>query len=281
MHFGQGKWYPGEQLPRWSFALYWRGDGQPLWNRPELIDREEPAAPATIADAQRFTESLTAQLGLPADSVVTAYEDPGISRWPSRGCHSISIPRPTSSRTPLSARASCACSSAGSARRPATCCPSRSGRPRTAAGAGQPSTGASGASGCSSCPATRPWGSAAARLAALARSARPARDRGTRPVRGPDTASRAATLLMQRRAETQQAPPSPPSRGGDIAGAVRTALAIEPRDGHLCVFMPPLEDAEDYAALVAAVEEAALATGRPVHLEATIHLLTHASTSSR
>ncbi len=53
----------------------------------------------------------------------------------------------------------------------------------------------------------------------------------------------------------------------DVFGSVRTAMTVEPRNGHLCVFMPPLTDAEDYAALVAAVEETAQATGLAVHIE--------------
>ena len=43
----------------------------------------------------------------------------------------------------------------------------------------------------------------------------------------------------------------------EISGTVRTAVSVEPRDGHLCVFIPPMTDAEDYAALIASLEEAA------------------------
>ena len=77
LHHGQGKWYPGEQLPRWSYSVYWRADGEPLWENADLIDREEPNSRASIQSAQKFTSELCEQLGLPLDSAIPAYEDRG------------------------------------------------------------------------------------------------------------------------------------------------------------------------------------------------------------
>ena len=76
LHHGQGKWYPGEQLPRWAFALYWRGDGQPLWRNPSLIAEENPPVGASLEQAEKFAYRLTERLGIDTDYVLPAFEDP-------------------------------------------------------------------------------------------------------------------------------------------------------------------------------------------------------------
>src|ERR1700683_4265084 len=63
LHCGQGKWYPGEQLPRWSLNCYWRRDGEPIWRDPALIaddnrDRGAGGASLSPAIAQKFLQSL-------------------------------------------------------------------------------------------------------------------------------------------------------------------------------------------------------------------------------
>jgi uncharacterized protein (DUF2126 family)/transglutaminase-like putative cysteine protease len=74
LHYGQGKWYPGEVLPRWALSVIWRKDGQPLWDE-ENEPREGDGA-YTTEDARRFTEELAQFLGLSTEYVHPAYEDP-------------------------------------------------------------------------------------------------------------------------------------------------------------------------------------------------------------
>ena len=82
LHFGQGKWYPGESLPRWAFGLYWRNDGEAAWGDERLIARER--ADETTAESagvgpeetRRFAETFAQGLGLSPDYVAPAFEDP-------------------------------------------------------------------------------------------------------------------------------------------------------------------------------------------------------------
>ena len=61
-HYGQGKWYPGEQLPRWRLACYWRTDGVTIWNDPDLLAVEEQDYGFGREDAQHFVEALSETL---------------------------------------------------------------------------------------------------------------------------------------------------------------------------------------------------------------------------
>ncbi len=76
LHYGQGKWYPGETLPRWTFSLYWRKDGQPIWRNPELIAEEGDKTGATTDTARELLCEIAAGLDLPRENVLPAYEDP-------------------------------------------------------------------------------------------------------------------------------------------------------------------------------------------------------------
>src|SRR5262249_49523231 len=74
--YGQGKWYPGEPLPRWAFSLFWRKDGLPVWRNAELIATETSLREPSGDEARRFAEAMAARLGLASDYVQPAFEDP-------------------------------------------------------------------------------------------------------------------------------------------------------------------------------------------------------------
>lgn len=84
LHFGQGKWYPGEQLPRWSLSAYWRADGQPCWNNPELFADEREEHHYTAADAQSFVTLLAQNLNVETKFIQSGYEDTFYYLWRER-----------------------------------------------------------------------------------------------------------------------------------------------------------------------------------------------------
>jgi uncharacterized protein (DUF2126 family) len=84
MHFGQGKWYPGEQLPRWSLNCYWRKDGEPIWNSPALYANEKLNYGVTSAHSAQFMTRVAEKLKLDAQYVFPAFEDTYYYMWRER-----------------------------------------------------------------------------------------------------------------------------------------------------------------------------------------------------
>jgi len=269
LHYGQGKWYPGEPLPRWAFSIYWRRDGEPVWTNPDLIAREEQPPKLTIADAERLMGALCEQLGLARDSALPAYEDAAyyalveqklpVDAPPGKGSLHDAAERARVVRTidqgldtpagyvlPLLAWPSPEFGRQWMTERWST------RREKLFLTPGDSPAGL-----------RLPIPS----LATLPPIQFPhilPRD----PFADPEPLPERNALLTRQPAITLKAPPVPPLSGrSEVYGSVRTALVIEPRDGHLCVFLPPLVDALDFATLAAAVEEAATVTGLPIHIE--------------
>ena len=265
LHYGQGKWYPGESLPRWAFGLYWRKDGVPIWKNSDLIAKIEAPRKSGIEDAERFAEGArgTARhrfrihhAGLRGPRPLAA-EGSG----PAAECRSRRFQAVRSGR----ALADGAGVRSG-AQRPQGL---RAADPALECGGGQAragraSAGNCGAAICSSRPAIPRWGCGC-------RSPRcrifppdeypyiveqdPLEPRDALPVY--DGAAQSAGAAPHQEVQEQQLK----------GGGVRTAMSIEMRDGVLCVFMPPVERLEDYLELVAAVEATAEEMQMQVHVE--------------
>ncbi len=76
LHYAQGKWYPGEPLPRWQKSVIWRKDGKPIWRNPDLFADMNATYSYTIDDAKRFLQRLALTLGVSDQNIIEAYEDP-------------------------------------------------------------------------------------------------------------------------------------------------------------------------------------------------------------
>ena len=81
LHYGQGKWYPGEPLPRWALGCFWRADGLPVWNDPRWLADESSPQQLDIPDAERFLRRLTRYLGVTDGTLQAGYEDAFYYMW--------------------------------------------------------------------------------------------------------------------------------------------------------------------------------------------------------
>ena len=262
-HMGQGKWYPGEPLPRWAVGVYWRTDGKPLWRDRTLIADTRAPGRADIAKAQRFAATLATGLGLDPAWVITAHED---------------VPQLLGTESALPANVD---PLQGDLTRPderarlARLLQQGLDRP---AGFVLPLRAVVAREPAATAWQTSPWPVRRERLYALAgdsplglrlpleslpdvlaEDADPERAVDPFAPRGelPDGAAPVTTKAKAGAGNAKVAPKD----------VIRTALCVEARGGHLYVFMPPLVRLEDYVLLLAAVEAAAKAVRVPVAIE--------------
>jgi uncharacterized protein (DUF2126 family)/transglutaminase-like putative cysteine protease len=85
LHYGQGKWYPGEALPRWQYGIFWRKDDVDLWRNPALLADIRKDYGHTVKQAQKFIHQLCGRLNIHAKYLTTAFEDAFYHLW-QEGC---------------------------------------------------------------------------------------------------------------------------------------------------------------------------------------------------
>lgn len=81
LHSGQGKWYPGEDLPRWAYSIFARTDGAGVWRNPALLARESNPPGHSVKEAEAFVKSLSFRLTGGAETILPAYEDAYYYLW--------------------------------------------------------------------------------------------------------------------------------------------------------------------------------------------------------
>jgi uncharacterized protein (DUF2126 family)/transglutaminase-like putative cysteine protease len=74
LHYGQGKWYPGEPLPRWALSCIWRADGVPVWEDVNLLAQENRDYGFKAADALMFIRALSRRLQVSVEDILPAFE---------------------------------------------------------------------------------------------------------------------------------------------------------------------------------------------------------------
>ena len=276
LHHGQGKWYPGESLPRWAYSCYFRKDGQPIWQRPQLF-ADAPVAGERAADekaTRSFGEALCRRLSVSERFLIPAYEDTFYYLWRERRLP-VNVDPFDSKLEDAEERARLRkIYEQGLSATVGLALPLE-----PVSNGGQEIHWRSG-----------PWHLRGERLYLLPGDSpmgfrlpletlpwTTPEDRQQlfeRDPLAPRSELPAATVLRQTprklvrvAASSSSASDSTPPAVGKSAAVIRTALCLEARQGILHVFMPPVPTVEEYLELVAVIESIAEELAQPVRLE--------------
>jgi len=285
LHYGQGKWYPGESLPRWTFSLYWRNDNKPIWRDANLIAKETgPAKDATPANAENMLKGIASELGLKQEYVLPAYEDPAewiikegnlpenvtasnsklkdpeerhrIARVFERG-----LTEPSGYVLPIQSWQSRARSNGPRWRSERW----KTRRDHLYLVPGDSPVGFR--LPLETLPHLTPSEYPYTNVADPNEPKGPLPDFSTEDAVAAEHGIKSQPMASFAPTESHQERVEQHAMNELEGGFVRTAMSVEPRDGRLCIFMPPVERIEDYLELVTAAENTAKKLNLPVHIE--------------
>jgi uncharacterized protein (DUF2126 family) len=276
IHVGQGKWYPGEPLPRWALGCYWRKDGVAIWEDASLIADDSKNYNYSAREARIFLESLCRRLRVDPAFTISAYEDVFYYMWRERKLPVNVDPLDPKLANPLERSRLAAVFEQGLDKTigyvlPLRRVPTRSGVPRWT---------------------SQPWFVAAKQLF-LVPGDSPLGLRlpleslpWTKPEdtlysyeTDPFATREELPARPERKRNLFDGPPvvdpvepasdkaKVPSKGESASWVTRPALCTQARDGKLYIFMPPVQFLADYLDLVAAIEDTAAHLKMPVAIE--------------
>jgi uncharacterized protein (DUF2126 family) len=273
-HHGQGKWYPGEALPRWTLASFWRKDGRPVWRDQALMGDERQNYGAGLDQAGRFIHDLARHLGLDSAAVEPGYEDTLYLLWSEGRLPTNLDPLKSDLKDPLERRRLAELLRGDIGLPVGYALPLKwdFGRERWS-GARWPLrtphlflTPGTSPMGMRLPLDTLPWVAENHRRPMPERS--PVGPFGPLPDVEPRGAEMAGpTGSAAASGATAAAEKHAGPAADEAADIPHTALCVEPRDGRLYVFMPPVGHLEHYLDLIARIERTAADMNLPVIVE--------------
>lgn len=277
LQYGQGKWYPGESLPRWSLGCYWRADGRPIWRNVALLANTSDDYGCGIAEACRFMATLADALGVSRRFIREAFEDLVYFLHQEQGLPLNVTPQDSRLADPEARRRLMRVFQQGLGTPVGYVLPLQYGSWKS--GPWPVRRGhlfllpGDSPAGLRLPLDALPWVAPGDRPSAELPD--PLLERPPLPDIHAGQAYRWSAVAPDEHARIRRQPPPDPdpapapalASGESAAWLVRTALCVQPRDGRLHVFIPPIEVLEGYLELIAAIEATADHTQLPVIIE--------------